>query len=74
MLATRRFALLDKSQQLEDSESLQKGRSNVEIRVGECSLYSNYLVSSSFTFGVGTPRRVARTFDMGGKQQPSLTI
>jgi len=46
----------------------------VEIRVGECSLYSNYLVSSSIIFGVGTPRRVARNFDMGGKQQTSLNI
>jgi len=26
----------------------------VEILVGECSLYSNYLVQSSFLFGVGT--------------------
>ena len=72
VLATRRFSLLDKSQQL--VKSLQTGRSNVEIRVGEWPLYSNYLVSSSITFGVGTPRRVARNFDMGGKQQPSLSI
>jgi len=27
----------------------------MEILVGECSLYWNYLVQSSFLFGVGTP-------------------
>jgi len=27
----------------------------VEILVGECSLYSNYLLQSSFLFDVGTP-------------------
>jgi len=32
----------------------EKGRSNVEILVGERSLYSNCLVQSSFLFSVGT--------------------
>jgi len=44
--ATRRCALLVKSH--------EAGRSSVEILVGECSLYSNYLVQPSFLFGVGT--------------------
>ena len=28
---------------------------SMEILVGQCSFYSNYLVQSSFPFGVGTP-------------------
>jgi len=47
VLKTRRFALLDKSLH-------EKGRSSVESLVRECSLYSNYLVQSSFLFSVGT--------------------
>jgi len=31
----------------------ETGRSSVEILVGECSLFSKYLVQSSFLFGVG---------------------
>jgi len=43
----RRFALLINSLHSETK------RSSVEILVGECSLYSNYLVQL-FLFGVGT--------------------
>jgi len=43
VLATRRFALLVKI-------CSEKGRSSVEILVGERSLYSNYSVQSSFLF------------------------
>ena len=32
----------------------ETGRSSAEILFGECSLYSNYLVQSSFLFVVGT--------------------
>jgi len=31
-----------------------KQESSVEFLAGECSLYSNYLVQSSFLFGAGT--------------------
>jgi len=41
VLATRRFALPVKVYS-------ETGRSSVEILVGECSLYANYLVQSSF--------------------------
>ena len=52
--ATRRFALLVNSLHSETK------RSSVEILVGECSLYSNYLVQlfsfhSAFLFGNGVP-------------------
>ena len=45
LLATRRFVMLVSSLR----------RSSVEILVGECSLYSNYLVQISFLFGMETP-------------------
>jgi len=53
-LATRRFALLVNSLRSEIK------RSSVEILVGECLLYSNYLVQlflfhSAFLFGNGVP-------------------
>jgi len=47
VLATRRSALLVKS--LHWNRKIQ-----CEVLVGKCSLYSNYLVQSSFLFGVGT--------------------
>ena len=46
----------------------------MEIRVGEYSLYSNYLLSSSFIFGVGTPWRVDRNFDTGGNNNHVSTF
>ena len=39
----------------------------MEILVGECSLYSNYLVRSSVSFdGNGVPSGVRRKFSWGG--------
>jgi len=35
-------------------DNSETGRSSVEILLGECSLYSNCLVQSSFLFGVET--------------------
>jgi len=47
VIVTRRFALLVKIYN-------ETGISSVDILAGECSLYSNYLMQSSFLFGVGT--------------------
>jgi len=72
VLATRRFALLDKSQQL------VKKSTNRKIQCGNsCRRMLTLFQLSGVVFhyiGVGTPRHVARNFDMGGKQLPSLNF
>jgi len=69
-LATRRFVLLDKSKQLVKKSTHRKIQCGNSCRriVTLFKLFGVVFLH----FGVGTPWRVARHFDTGGKQQPCL--